>query len=238
MRYLGGKARLATRIVDAILADTTARDLWVEPFLGGASVLAKARPHFRHAIASDASPDLIACWSAVADGWDPPSVLTEDEYRAQRHAPVSALRGYVGFACSFGGKWFGGYARDPKGGRDMIVDAHSATVRKGRALAGTEFICGDYAELDPPAGAVVYCDPPYAGTTGYSAVGKFDHARFWDTMDAWSDRGCHVYVSELEAPDHWVPLLTIKRQVGRSMTPDKVGNGGALIADIVYKRGA
>jgi hypothetical protein len=49
---------------------------------------------------------------------------------------------------------------------------------------------------------LVYCDPPYRGTTGY-ATGAFDHDAFWETARAWSRAGAVVLVSEYAAPPDW-----------------------------------
>src|ERR1700750_2056717 len=108
---MGGKTRIAKDLARAMLASTSERDVYVEPFVGAGSVAAEMVPFFDGAILSDASPDLIAMWQALQNGWEPPENVTLEEYEAQRHAPVSALRGFVGYGCSFGGKWFGGYAR-------------------------------------------------------------------------------------------------------------------------------
>jgi site-specific DNA-adenine methylase len=52
-----------------------------------------------------------------------------------------------------------------------------------------------------PPRSVVYCDPPYANTEGYSAVGAFDGAAFWGWCRMQARRGRVVYVSEYVAPD-------------------------------------
>ena len=65
-----------------------------------------------------------------------------------------------------------------------------------------------YAEMEIFVGGqygrtVVYCDPPYAGTTSYKGAPPFDHALFWRTMNEWHARGAHVFVSEYTAPAGW-----------------------------------
>ena len=49
MRYLGGKTRLAKHIAEAILTDTDSRSTYIEPMVGGGSVLAEMSPHFENA---------------------------------------------------------------------------------------------------------------------------------------------------------------------------------------------
>lgn len=72
----------------------------------------------------------------------------------------------------------------------------------GRYNADIEFSCGSYDELEIPADAIVYCDPPYKDTAGY-AVGDFDHDKFYE----W----CHncpniVLISEYNMPDDFFLL--------------------------------
>ena len=61
----------------------------------------------------------------------------------------------------------------------------SITIRKG-----------DYRSLKIQAGDVLYCDPPYKGTTGYNGQG-FDHEAFYD----WAcSQSVPVYISEYDMP--------------------------------------
>lgn len=55
----------------------------------------------------------------------------------------------------------------------------------------------DYRDLHIPEGAVVYCDPPYANTTGYG--GTFDHKAFYSWCRAVGRRH-PLFVSE-----YWMP---------------------------------
>ncbi len=48
--------------------------------------------------------------------------------------------------------------------------------------------------------AFFYCDPPYAGTTGYKT--KFDSGSFWEWAEK-SAKVADVYVSEYNAPQGW-----------------------------------
>ena len=48
--------------------------------------------------------------------------------------------------------------------------------------------------------ALIYCDPPYAGTTKYR-FGSFDSNSFWQWCRDMSKKGNTVIVSEYNAPD-------------------------------------
>lgn len=222
MRYVGGKARIAKWINGHIrdIADEYRgmKLTYVEPFVGSGAVLeqvVKTRRFARH-VANDIHPDLIRMWYALSrEGWKPPEYVDEEMYREVRNSrDPSALRGYAGFACSYGGKFFGG--REYRAGRtapyssdewDGSPGGGGQDTERRRVLqtsqvfrnAPIDFRCTDYQELVIPPGSIVYCDPPYVGTTGYSN-GKFDHDRFWSIADRWVANGAIVFVSEYEGP--------------------------------------
>lgn len=56
----------------------------------------------------------------------------------------------------------------------------------------------DYRDLHIPEGAVVYCDPPYAGTSGYARA-AFDHKAFYSWCRAVGRRR-PLFISE-----YWMP---------------------------------
>ncbi len=74
-------------------------------------------------------------------------------------------------------------------------------------IKDTTFHHADYRDACPD-GALVYCDPPYKGTTGYGAVGEFDSNEFWSVMRQWS-RHNKVYISEYQAPFDFTCVLEI-----------------------------
>ena len=117
MMYLGGKSRLAKRIGAAILENTDQRGQYIEPMIGGGSVFFELAPHFQMSYGGDVQEDLILMYQALADGWVPPDTVTEEEWRELRDSPPSAMRAFAGFGCSFGGRFFEGYARGAGGAK-------------------------------------------------------------------------------------------------------------------------
>ena len=214
MLYLGGKGRNGRAIADVILARTEKRGRLIEPFIGGASVTKFLAPEFQDVLVGDIHEDLILMWKAAARGWGPPSRVSEEEYAAARKSPPSALRGFIGFGCSYGGKWWGGYARNKVSGSgerahpDYYARLASRDVQEvGRTLANATIVARPYDEWDVTAATVIYADPPYAGTTRY-CCGAFDSQRFWQIANLWSDAGAAVFVSEYRAPVGWTPIWT------------------------------
>lgn len=211
MRYIGGKSKLAKPINAEIRARMAGCHTYLEPFMGGGATAALNAPMFERAYAGDVSKDLILMWQAVKDGWLPRGGLTEDEYQALRSAEPSAQRGFAGFGCSFGGKWFGGMAR---GGfrsdgspRDYSDEAARRIAKMAPGIrALNEIRLCDYRDWQPGTGWLVYADPPYHGTQGYGAVDTFISADFWSVMNDWAANGAVVLVSEYTAPDEWVPI--------------------------------
>lgn len=228
MRYMGGKAHIAKKIVGAILANTEARGTWVEPFVGGGNVMEHAAPHFKEARGYDIHPDLILLWRHVASGGTLPETVTREMYVEHRHADPSWLRGFLGFGASFGGKWFGGFAQSP--GRLIWQEGLRTVARQATVFQqhGVQFERADFATLWPDPGSVVYCDPPYLGTTAYT-TGGFDHERFYRVLQGWA-ADCFVYVSEYQVLPgvrheviwEYAHRTTLKRDVNAEVRTEKL----------------
>lgn len=217
MQYMGGKARIATSIAQVIVENRNGRNVYLEPFVGGASVFSKVAPLFQEAIAGDVIPDLILFWTAVQQGWRPPEHLTREEYEELRNASPSALRAFAGFGCSFGSRWFQGYgvqrpgAHQPNG--HVSVGAARSTAKKAAGLAGARFVVADYRQWNPGPDHVVYCDPPYSGTRPYVGAPEWDAEEFWSVARDWSRRGAVVLVSEYQAPAGWISVWSARKRM-------------------------
>lgn len=196
MRYFGGKQRIADHIAQVIKTYRTSDDVWFfEPFLGGANIAPRLTGK---RVASDANKPLIALYKALQNGFVPPTEVSRELYtQAQRGEVSPELQAFIGFGCSFAGKWFGGYASSDD--RNYALNAYNSLMKKVPGLQGIHLIDKPYTEFRP-SGMVVYCDPPYQGTTQYGAVGAFDSAEFWNIMQVWA-RDNTVLVSEYTAPD-------------------------------------
>ena len=221
MQYLGGK-HYQSKHIASLIAEVSGGDYW-EPFLGGGSVAAAvARSgEFDAMHLSDAHTDLVLMWQALLDGWLPPEHVSQDEYEALKLAPSSARRGFVGFACSFAAKWFGAYARD--GGRNFAAEGARGLAKKVGPLLEVGAVSvthQGYDAVSPSSGDVLYLDPPYANTTGYS-TGSFDSAAFWSWAYEQAEGGVHVFVSEFTAPVGWVSRWSVERSATFSHSTKK-----------------
>lgn len=194
MKYLGGKYKLGKaigKIINSHLCNT--KDFY-EPFVGGFNII----PHIYTSggiYASDTHRPLIAMYKALQDGWLPPNEVSEVEYELAKRLPDSdPNKAFIGFACSFGAKYFGGYARGK--GRGYALEGADLTAKKLFHIKRVHFKAIEYNYIKP-SGAVIYCDPTYAGTTGYGTT--FSTNAFWSwAQDA--ARNNIVLVSEYNCP--------------------------------------
>jgi DNA adenine methylase len=207
MRYLGGKTRIAKQIAEQINR-VRKPGQWVwEPFCGGLSVtvaLSKAGPVW----ATDANPALISLYQAVRNGWQPPTEVSKEEWQAAKALPDSnPLKAFAGFGCSFGGMWFGSYAANQPIIRANGESAGYLTPAKSTAKLvlknapqAAAFAHVNFLSVEPrETQALLYCDPPYAGTAPYKGVAPFDSAKFCLRVAEWS-RFTDVFVSEYQFP--------------------------------------
>lgn len=90
-------------------------------------------------------------------------------------------------------------------------------------LQRVTFTSMSYDKLEIPELAVVYCDPPYKGTSCAGYVGGFDHSKFYDWIEE-TARRCLVFISEYDMPsDRFECVLEIKKQNLYCSTANKKG---------------
>lgn len=214
MQYLGGKARLAKALVPYIHAELTKPGVtaYYEPFMGGGNVFCKVQTPLPK-YGSDLHPELMALWTHVQAGGELPTVVTEADYTAARRGEGEAWwRGFVGFGCSFGGKWMGGFARGDNN-RNYAMNARNGLNKFRSKLVGATLLCSHFQVATMWADhAVIYCDPPYAQTTGYQR-GGFEHAFFWDWARAIAEHNI-VLVSEYTAPEGVPCIAELPKKMG------------------------
>ena len=75
-----------------------------------------------------------------------------------------------------------------------------------QSLERLELSRKDYSDVAIPPGATVYCDPPYANTSGY--IDDFDHERFYRWLRSME---FPVFVSEYSMPDDFICFASIDK---------------------------
>jgi DNA adenine methylase len=211
MQYFGGKFRVRKQISQFI--NLFNPSTYLEPFCGSAWVAELVKADVR--ICCDLNSDLIALWQAVQSGWEPPDNVTQEEYYAAKDlVSPNPLKAFCGFGCSFAGKYFGGYARgghgaDAKTAKSQLTKRMYAKTAKSQGMEDVVFSCLSYEEaLTTFYADLVYCDPPYQGTTKFYGLPDFDTGKFWEVVRRHS-RHTVVLVSEYEAPADFMEVLSI-----------------------------
>lgn len=202
MRYFGGKARIAKVLVPEIQKYISEGQTFVDAFCGSCNVLSGIKATKR--MGNDLHKELISLHKAVQSGWIPPRHVSKEEYREARTGNVEDhLKAFIGFGCSYSGKYFGGYARGEES-RNYAMNARNSLLKKHKTMKDVIFTSGDYKQIPLPVNSVVYCDIPYKDTVGYS-VGGFNHSGFYEWAEKVKEDGHTILVSEYEhnVPDDW-----------------------------------
>ena len=189
MRYMGGKVRIAKYLVPVLQERLKDKDTFVDLFCGSCNIISAIKAPNR--IANDLHKELIALHKAVQSGWVPPSVVTEEDYKQAKQAE-DHLKAFIGFGCSFSGKYFGGYARG-EGDRNYALNAKNTLLKKHQNMKDVEFFNLNYSEVNIPSNSLVYCDIPYKDTTKYS-TDSFDHSSFYSWCKDMKARGLDILV--------------------------------------------
>lgn len=244
MKYMGSKARFTKDILPIILKDREPWQWYVEPFAGGMNAICEVDGN---RIANDIHYYLIEMWRELVRGWVPGKV-TKDEYLKVKAEPSeypAYYVGWVGFNCSYSGKWFGGYAgeyydKGPNyefnGERTVLRHYQTEAVRnvlkQVPKMQGVVFQNKPYYGLELPANSIVYCDPPYEGTTKYKVDG-FDHSLFWDWVRNISKQGHTVFVSEYNAPADFECVW--QREAKSSLSANGKSGGNKISVERLFK---
>lgn len=210
MRYQGGKRRSAKYIAPVLARMSAAapvRDIG-DLFIGSAGIEQACVTLAPVTLGAEICPAIIACYRAVADGWDPPARLTRDEYAAIKavHGPDSQdpLAAFALAFCSYAGVWaMGRLPDDERHGENRPTCRYAAAKARKDLLAlrpilqRMTLVCEDYraAAERVPDGGVLYLDPPWRGTLGYKQAPPFDIDAFWTWAAAASMRW-RVIISE------------------------------------------
>lgn len=190
---------------------------WVEPFVGGANMIDKVEGN---RIGADFNEYVISLFTGIQNGFIPPNEVSEEEYKQARlNREVTPLVSFIGFGCSYSGKWFGGYARGNtnKGiPRNYCLESKKNILKQAENLKDVKFIHSSYQDLEIPPNSLIYCDPPYKGTTKYKD--GFIHADFWEWCRNKIKEGHQVYISEYNAPKDFKCIW--EKEVNSSLTKD------------------
>ena len=203
---MGGKSKISKDISEIINKNIKENQTFVSLFCGSCAIESKVNAKYK--ICNDLHTYLIELLKAIQDGYELPDTVTKELYDFVKNNKDldKALTGFVGFGCSFGGRWFGGYAKN-NSGTNYAKQSKNSLLKKMKNLQKdtTKFLNLSYDEVDIPTGSVVYCDPPYINTKKYSNTSNFDYDKFWDYMRTISKNNV-VFISELNSPDDFIEI--------------------------------
>ena len=207
MKYMGSKQRLSKELVpilqDIIIGNKI--ETYIEPFVGGANVIDKIKVPRK--IGSDSNKYLIALWVELQNGYRLPSEMTKEKYdeiKNNKEKFPLYLVAVAGILATYNAKWFGGYAKITKTKAGIIRNYYDESKRNVEKqmpkLKDVEFYHReyDYYNNGNTRNALIYCDPPYANSTGYKD--KFNHEKYWDWARMLSKNNI-VICSEYKAPE-------------------------------------
>ena len=137
MQYFGGKTKVSNQIVNYLESVRKENQVYIEPFVGGGIICSKMSGERK---AYDFNKYLIEMYKAVQNGYELPNCISEEEYKYIREHKDEdkALTGFVGFGCSFAGKWFGGYARN-KQNHNYCLASKNSLLRKMSTMYDVKF---------------------------------------------------------------------------------------------------
>ena len=228
MVYMGAKTKYASSIVPILqkAIDDHEVNTYIECFVGGANIIDKINCANRFGY--DRSDTLIALLSQAAEDWD--KVLKDGSrelwdkgkaYVKDGIMPEDMMLAEIGamefFASFSNGGFPRGYAKNTDK-RNYFQEAYRNMEKQAPNLKGIHFGCQNYWELAPVTGAVIYLDPPYAGTKhyGYANQEKMNYDHFWQWVRELSKNN-YVFISEQSAPEDFeiVWHKDVKRTVGK-----------------------
>ncbi len=243
MKYMGSKSRFAAEILSIILTNRHPSQWYIEPFCGGCNIIDKVSGS---RLANDIHPHLMAMWKALIDGWIPEKITKEFylEVRSNKEKYPAHIVGWVGFNCSYSGKYFRGFAGETgtKIGitRDYQKEAINNVLKQIKNLEGVVFENKSYCDLVLNKNSIIYCDPPYEGTAKYTEhagtakyIGEFHHTTFWEWVREVSKKHT-VYVSEYNAPEDFECIWSKPTKTSMSAN-GIIGSGSTNSVEKLFK---
>jgi DNA adenine methylase len=232
---MGSKNRIAKEIIPVMMESYVDGMLYIEPFVGGGNMIDKFPVDNQLKRGYDLDENTISALISIRDflGELPKNnkEFTENDYANLRNDLSVNHRGYLGYACSYGGKWLAGWCRDGEGRRDYVSESYRNAVDQSTKLKGIHLENFSFDQiLLPEQSSLIYCDPPYRDTTKYSK--SFDHDKFYDWCRSVSKLGHVIFVSEYWMPDDFKEVWS--KTVNSSLTKD---TGSKKAVEKLFKLG-
>jgi len=210
---MGSKRRIASELNAIMQPYYNDYGVYVEPFVGGANMIKKVSHPNR--IGYDSNEYIISYFNALKDCWLPPKDVSEELYKDIKNNKdkfPKELVCFVGICCSFGGKWFGGYARDKVGNRNFANEGYNYAIKKDLPyIKDIKFYHKSYQELEFIEPTLIYCDPPYRNVTAYKD--KFDHEQFYEWCHRQKSNRHKLFISEYNMPNDFTCIWSKEQAI-------------------------
>lgn len=218
MKYMGSKRRIAKEIIPIMLKDRTEGQYFYDLFCGGGNICENIKENI---IANDFNENVVKALELIKNNLEL-IPKNKNEFTEQMYKDIkktnSILKSYIGFALSYGGKWFGGWCRDGKNKRDYVNESYKNAVIQNKKIQNVDFLNKSYDEVKLKENSIIYCDIPYKETTKYN-VNSFDHKKFYNWCIEKHKEGHQVFISEYYMPQDRFECIWSK-EITSSLTKD------------------
>lgn len=169
---------------------------WVEPFVGGGNMIDKVPDTYKR-VGYDINPHTIIAMIDIRDRpLHLPEIVTEEEFKSYKGRPEETITSWVRSACAYGGLF--GNVMAKGGNRNYVLEAKNNAIKQSPLIQDVDFICDSYESLSFN-NCLIYCDPPYIGTSKYKTE-EFDYGIFYDWCREQSKDNI-LFVSEYNMPE-------------------------------------
>ena len=212
MAYIGGKSKKYQHITDILNHECFDNFDYLEPFIGYGHILRRISNKKSYTV-SDNNDLLIELLNFIQNTDKKYPHISEKEYNKLKNDNTEKnkiKKAFAAFCYSYNGKEFGGYT-NIVGSRNYPKERkkYYDSLKKNETFMNSNIYLKSYFKYKPK-NKLIYCDPPYEKTTGYSTSKDFDHELFWETMRKWSKNN-YVFISEYKAPKDFIELSSSKK---------------------------
>lgn len=205
MVYQGSKTKYAKYIVPILqkLINDNNIETFIDGMCGGCNIIDKIKCNEK--IALDINNNLIELYNIAVyhpELFNPPEIVTKEMFYDAKTNPskyynweIALFSIFASFNCK---GFIGGYCAI-SGNRNRYDEKLRNFKKQIPLLQNVKFLAASIFDINPKD-AVIYLDPPYAGTTGYDTSKNFNHDEFWKKVRKLSENNI-VIVSEQQAPE-------------------------------------
>lgn len=164
--------------------------------------LVKTFPSLR---CGDNRASIISLYKACQNGYEPPTTVTLEEFKASKLLPDSdPFKAFCNPFLTWGAKGDHQLAKNNEDRKALPQESHDVLMRQMATLKSVLFEDIDFLSIEPgPTDEIMYCDAPYADTFhrngSHYKSGAFCHLKYYHRIRQWSEF-TDIFVSEYDFP--------------------------------------